>query len=298
MGLQVISPLLNRSNALLQRLPTPLDRIILTLGVLALPFPLMASDPPKLLGATPEIAYQNCMTLTTKKAEEAWELASGWIQTGGGFPARHCAALALMTLKHYDEAGKRLQELGQEMAKESPELIAAVLGQAGRAWLLANEANLAYSVQSRALQLTPNDPELLVDRAESLAMAKRLPEAIDDLTKALALDPRKTDALVLRASAHRQLEQYDAAKQDVDRALAIDTNHVDGLLERGILRARAGDQDNARADWMRVLKLAPDGPTGDAARKNIENMDVKVEGKPAPAVTPAAQPPAPATRPK
>lgn len=297
----MISPLTNRSNALLQRLPTPLDHIVLALSILALPFPLLASDPPKLLGTTPELAYQNCMTLTTKKAEEAWELASGWIQTGGGFPARHCAALALMTLKHYDEAGKRLQELAQEMAKESPDLIAAVLGQAGRAWLLANEANLAYSVQSRALQLTPNDPELLVDRAESLAMAKRLPEAIDDLTKALALDPRKTDALVLRASAHRQLEQYDAAKQDVDRALAINTNDVDGLLERGILRARVGDQDNARADWMRVLKLAPDSPTGDAARKNIENMDVKVEGKPA--APAAAQPPvstspAPAARPK
>ncbi|MEZ5647844.1 MAG: hypothetical protein R3E60_02615 [Alphaproteobacteria bacterium] len=138
-------------------------RIFLTLGFLILgslssPSLVLASDPPKLLGATPEVAYQNCMTMTAKKPEEAWELASGWIQTGGMFPARHCAAVALMNLKHYDEAGKRLQELGQEMAKEPPELIAAVFAQAGRAWLLANEANLAYSVQSRALQLTPNDP--------------------------------------------------------------------------------------------------------------------------------------------
>jgi len=47
-------------------------------------------------------------------------------------------------------------------------------------------------------------------------------------------------------------------------------------LERGILRRLKGDDAGARADWLMVLSLAPDGPASDAARTNLEKMDVKV----------------------
>jgi hypothetical protein len=47
------------------------------------------------------------------------------------------------------------------------------------------------------------------------------------------------------------------------------------LLERGILRRLKGDDKGARADWLKILATAPSGAAADAARKNLELMDVK-----------------------
>ena len=80
---------------------------------------------------------------------------------------------------------------------------------------------------------------------------------------------------VFRASARRRLGDVEGAEADVERALALDVNHPDGLVERGILRRLRGDDDGARRDWLRVLGLAADGPLAEAARANIEKMDVK-----------------------
>ena len=43
------------------------------------------------------------------------------------------------------------------------------------------------------------------------------------------------------------------------------------------MRRLRNDPKAARADWIQVLRMAPDGPAGDAARANLEKLDVKVE---------------------
>ena len=102
-------------------------------------------------------------------------------------------------------------------------------------------------------------------------------EAIDDLNRALDLEPRRMDALLVRASAYRYLGQIDLARDDVERALGIDPGHPDALLERGVIARTAGDKDAARKDFLAVLHLTAEGPASDAARLNLEAMDVRVE---------------------
>ena len=102
-------------------------------------------------------------------------------------------------------------------------------------------------------------------------------EAIDDLNRALDLSPRRIDALLVRASTYRYLGQLDLARDDVERALAIDPEHPDALLEHGVIARAAGDKNAARQDFLTVLKLTSEGPAGDAARLNLEAMDVRVE---------------------
>ena len=48
------------------------------------------------------------------------------------------------------------------------------------------------------------------------------------------------------------------------------------LLERGNLRRLDGDDNGARADWLMVLSLQPQGEAAEAARQNLEKMDVNV----------------------
>ena len=223
----------------------------------------------------PAADYQTCLLLAESEPEQAFERASAWQSLGGGEPARHCAAVALVGLGHHAEAGRRLEALAERLAaKGEPRLSVTALVQAGQAWLLAGELERAYAVQTAALERAPGDPELLVDRAVTLAAAKNYGDALFDLNRALELAPGRPDILIYRASARRYLGDLEAALADVERALAHAPDNPEGLLERGNLRRLQGDLDGARDDWQRAATLAEGLPTGDAAQANIATLEL------------------------
>ncbi len=113
----------------------------------------------------------------------------------GGDGARHCAAVALIELGQYREAAQRLERLAADLRDpdlretENTVLSLGVLVQAGQAWILAGDTTRAHAVQSAALDIAPDDVELLLDRAITRATAKNYRAAVDDLTRALDLAP-------------------------------------------------------------------------------------------------------------
>jgi tetratricopeptide (TPR) repeat protein len=234
--------------------------------------------------------YERCMTLARKDPSAGWETALQWQSRGGRHPAEHCAAVALIALGQYGEAGKRLEKLADEMRHSPPELVAEVLGQAGQAWLLEGDAPRAHAALTQALALTPNAPDLLVDRASASAAASDYAHAEEDLSKALALDRKRADALTYRASARRALGRLDPALADVDAALKLQPDSPDALLERGNILRMKGDAASARRDWVRVGLLAPDTPADAAAKANIERLELKTEPQGAAPVVPPAAP--------
>jgi regulator of sirC expression with transglutaminase-like and TPR domain len=227
----------------------------------------------------PELAaqYQACMDLAETNPDEALEQAETWVDLGGSDPARHCAAVALMRLGHYEAAGQELETLAASLEPAFAFLQIPVLIQAAQAWLAAGKVDRAYAVQTTALARQPNDIELLVDRAMTAASVGNFAAAIDDLNRALSHAPNRADILVLRASAHRFLDQPEAALADIEAALSLDPDNAEGLLERGNLRRQAGNDAGARDDWLRVTRLAPDSPAAEAAQANLAKLDVKVE---------------------
>ncbi|MBE7635714.1 tetratricopeptide repeat protein [Sneathiella sp. P13V-1] len=219
--------------------------------------------------------YDACIKLTKKDPELAFESALSWRDQGGGFPARHCAALALVGMKKYHLAAPRLEKLAQEMREAGSHLVLAVLSQAANTWLLAKDYSRAYGVVTAALELNSNDVDLLVDRSRILAAAENYQDAFNDLDLALRIDPTRIDAMVFRAVAWRHLGNNERAFEDVDLALSLLPDDVDGLVERGILHRLLGRPDEARKDWLKVLELTPNSPAGETARRNIEKLDVK-----------------------
>jgi tetratricopeptide (TPR) repeat protein len=240
------------------------------------------------LPAVEEQNYDRCMALARKDPSAGWETALQWQSRGGRHPADHCAAVALIGLGQYAEAGKRLEKLADDMRHSPPELVGDVLDQAGQAWLLAGDAPRAHAALTQALALLPNSPDLLTDRATASAAAGDYPKAEEDLSKALALDPKRPDALTYRASARRALGKLDAALADVQQALKLAPDSPDALLERGNILRMKGDAAAARKDWVRVSLLAPNTPADQAAKSNIEHLELKTE----PAVGAPAPPPA------
>lgn len=218
--------------------------------------------------------YRTCMTLARAKPADGWEAALTWIGEGGGDPARHCGAVALIGLKQYKEAAQRLEDLAQA-SHADPALRAAMLGQAGQARILDGDPGRAYADQTAALKLAPDTPDLLIDRAESLALGNQWKDALADLDRALAVEPSRADALTYRAAARRMLGDLGGAAQDIGRALELDPNSPEAWLESGNLKRLAGDAAGARHGWQEVLRLAPNSPAADAARQNLEKLDLK-----------------------
>jgi tetratricopeptide (TPR) repeat protein len=263
----------------------PLVRVVLA-GSAAFLFLTVMPVRAQRLPAVEAEHYTRCMEAARQTPQAAFDEANAWRIGGGGHPAEHCADVALIGLGRYAEAAGKLEALADTMTKGPVELRAQVLDQAGQSWLLAGDPARAAAVLTAALALTPNDADLLIDRAEALAGEKNYREAVADLDGALKLDAKRVDALVFRASAHRSLEQYDMARRDIDAALRLAPDQPDALLERGNIRGMTGDQAGARKDWQRVVQVAPNSAADGAAKANLAKLD----GAPADPAAPPAKP--------
>ncbi len=260
-------------------------------AALAVPSEVPAADPAPLGGArpparpstrpTPHSAdtdaalYERCMKMAQDDPGAARDLAEAWRSRGGAHPADHCYAVALIGLKQYKEAGARLETLGQAMTRAPAALRAEALAQAGQAWLLAGDPARAYAAVTAALAQQPDDPELLIDRAEAAGAAGWYDKAVDDLDRALRANPSRVDALVYRAAALREQSRLDLALADAEKAVKLDPGSAAALLERGNVRRLKGDVAGARQDWVRVSLLAPGSAQDAAAKGNIERLELR-----------------------
>ncbi len=219
--------------------------------------------------------YTACMLLARKDAGQAQSAARDWHAKGGGVPAMHCLSVALLSLGYYAQAAENMEALARGDHKLSAALRSDLYGQAGNAWNIAGKPGRALRAQSAALKLKPDDADLLIDRGITLAGSARYWDALDDLNRALEIAPGRVEALVFRAAAWRKLGSLELAEEDIDRALLRAPENRSALLERGLIFEVNGDLAAARAAWLLMLDLAPDGPLTEAARGNLERIDVK-----------------------
>jgi tetratricopeptide (TPR) repeat protein len=267
-----------------------MTRFFAALLFLALCAGALAAEPAKMppAAATPPAAakpphdeaanaatYARCLKLAETNPAAARVLASAWAQRGGAHPAEHCAAVALFRLGRYTEAATRLDALAHQMQKGPADLVAAVLDQAGEAWLMAGDPVRAYADCGAALILAPDDPGILTDRAQAAAAAGHYQRAVGDLDRVLKKDPNAVDALIYRAAAYRALGRLDPALFDADKAVSLRPHSLSGLLERGNIRRLEGDNVGARADWLEIRRLAPKSPEAVAAAANLQRLAAK-----------------------
>lgn len=218
--------------------------------------------------------YKNCLELARQDASTAYEHAVGWQGLGGGEAAQHCQAVALMYLGKHDEAAWRLERLA-ENSKQPASRRAEMLAQAAQAQLLMDKLDQANADLGAAIKLDAYNPDLFVDRSVILFAAGKYSEAVVDLDAAIKLSPKKAEAYALRAAAKRFQDQVDPALADAEQAVSLSGGkYPEALLERGILRRLKGNKAGARQDWLAIIALNPDGETADAARRNLELMDV------------------------
>ena len=216
--------------------------------------------------------YDLCLSMIADDPQSAANFAENWQGHGGGDPALHCQGLAAEALGEPEKAAVSLESIANT-GRGTPLSRATIYAQAAQSRMVADDAAHAFTDDSLALAIDPDNADTLLDRAMAAFMMDRNQNAIDDTTAALDIDPRRADGYTLRGTAWRRVERWELARDDIDRALLLDPDLPDALLERGILRQHARDARGARADWVRVTQLSPGTPLADLAEQNLDLLE-------------------------
>src|SRR5262249_32016910 len=103
--------------------------------------------------------------------------------------------------------------------------------------------------------------------------AERYDEAIAWYSEALKRDPRDVNVSTDLGVCYYYTNQADKALAQFDKSLAIDPKHAKTLLNVGIVRAFGKqDLDGASQAWQQVIKIAPDSPEGQAAKRALDSL--------------------------
>jgi tetratricopeptide (TPR) repeat protein len=242
----------------------------------------VTAAPAALALGDPAAEHDQCVAEAEKDPEAALIRARQWSRQGGGPDADHCAAMALYDLRRYPEAAQAFDGAARATAAASPILAAQIFDQAGQAWLVANEPQSARTEFDAAIRLSPDDPDLRIDRAEALAALGQYWKAVDDLNRASDLAPKRAEIYAYRAAAYRALNELTMARADIARNLRLAPDNPVGLLERGNIRRLDGDLVGARRDWLEVTRIARGTPEAAAAAQNLDRLGaIREGGKPA-----------------
>ena len=103
--------------------------------------------------------------------------------------------------------------------------------------------------------------------------SERFDDSIKWYEQALALTPNDVRVNSQLAMAYYYTNQTDRALQQLERATKVDPKHAETWLNLGFVRA-FGKQDLGGAEqaWQQVIKLAPETPEGQAAKRAIESL--------------------------
>lgn len=135
--------------------------------------------------------------------------------------------------------------------------VAAVIG---RAALYAAEgrADQALADYDRALELSPNDADILAERADYRIELEDFDRALADYGQALALDSKHIWSRYNRAMLYGKLDKPDLARADIEQGLCDAPDNPQLFLGRGLLRASSGDLAGAIGDFTSAVGLRSD----------------------------------------
>jgi tetratricopeptide (TPR) repeat protein len=248
--------------------------------------------------AAAEIASTaDCAAAIRANPATAREDAALWARTGGGVEARVCEAAALEALGAYATAARLLMALAENPNRAINTPGRAVLFEdAARLWLDAGQAALARAALASADRLTLAPPRRLMLRARAEAASDDWSAARATLDAVLAAEPDSAMALSLRAATARRLGDPEAALADAERARALQPAMPEAIFETAAALAEAGRTDEAADLWLDLIRISPDNPLADAARRNLQTLNEAAPEPIAPRPAPQDQGPRPKPR--
>jgi tetratricopeptide (TPR) repeat protein len=130
----------------------------------------------------------------------------------------------------------------------------------------------------------PSNPGPRVQLANLYFDAEKYDDAITWYAAALKLAPNDVNVSTDLGVSYYYTNQPDKALEQFEKSLKLDPKHAKTLLNVGIVKAFGKQDLKGAADaWQEVLKVAPDSPEAQAAKRGLEGLSSAhpaVAGKP------------------
>jgi cytochrome c-type biogenesis protein CcmH/NrfG len=120
---------------------------------------------------------------------------------------------------------------------------------------------------------TPQSADAWEQLASAYAGIEDFDQAIEAATKASELDPNSFRRLQTLVSLQIRQNKTNDAITVVQEYSAAHPENADALLQLGQLAQTAGRTPLARLSYQTYLRLAPDSPSADAVRDQLEQLD-------------------------
>ena len=119
----------------------------------------------------------------------------------------------------------------------------------------------------------PKNPAPRVQLGNLYFDAEKYDQAIEWYSAALTLTPKDVDVSTDLGVSYYYTNQPDKALAQFDQSLKLNPTHAKTILNVGIVKA-FGKQDLAGAElaWQQVVKLSPDSPEGQAAKRALDSL--------------------------
>ncbi len=123
--------------------------------------------------------------------------------------------------------------------------------------MLTGDMETADKTSAGLIEQFPDDPDLLLLRAEVLRQMDDSKAAVEQFGAVLAIEPENTRALLGRATANVRLQQFDSAREDLAAVDALQPNVVIVSYLRGVMAFYERDWDTAAEHLQLVLGAQP-----------------------------------------
>lgn len=146
----------------------------------------------------------------------------------------------------------------------------------------APSAQAALEIQQRiaaAQQLVTRDPKNVqawIQLGNDYFDTRQAQKSVDAYARALELQPNNPDVLTDQGIMYRDLGQFDKAIANFEKANKIDPKHLQSLFNLGVVLASDKKQpDKAIKAWNRVIEVNPSSPQAIQARQAIEELKAR-----------------------
>ena len=177
------------------------------------------------------------------------------------------AAVYVLRSRLQDDPGKRLADLNKaiELDPENAEVLQQ------RAFSLIQSGKMDEAVADLRALLKKNPENIVVAAAlvEYLGRNDQQKEALEIANEAVKRQPKDIRVYQIRSRLHLLLEDTDKAIADLDKALEIEPRSLEMLLTRATVYESVEDYDNALADLTRAEKIRPGLPQAALLRSMI-----------------------------
>jgi cytochrome c-type biogenesis protein CcmH/NrfG len=122
------------------------------------------------------------------------------------------------------------------------------------------------------LKANPNGFRENVDLANFLFDNRRFNEAINYYLKAIEINPDQTDILVYTGVSYIELKRFSEAKTYFEKALKLKEDHVNALYYMGVVSAQLGEMPQMLEYWERLIAVAPETEQARAAKQMMDQV--------------------------